>query len=158
MKILSKHILLVFIGCLFFGCKTEYATKDFIISDIPQKPDYSDISSWAAHPQKKEGILNNFYTNKESLKADVFYIYPTLLTSKDDNNWNSDIYNVENKKELKILLSNIKHLLGLAQEKYIHLITDKFTTDPFMNLIPQMVEKRLVWLHTKILNLLLNII
>ena len=39
---------------LFFGCKTEYATKDFIISEIPQKPDYSDISSWAAHPQKKK--------------------------------------------------------------------------------------------------------
>ena len=101
MKILSKHILLIFIACLFFGCKTEYATKDFIISDIPAKPDYSDISSWAAHPQKKEGILNNFYSNKESLKADVFYIYPTLLTNKDDNNWNSDIYNVENKKRVK---------------------------------------------------------
>ena len=101
MRILYKHIFFPLIIFLFLGCKTEYATKDFIISDIPEKPDYSDISSWAAHPQKKEGILNSFYTNKESLKADVFYIYPTLLTSKDDNNWNSDIYNLENKKRVK---------------------------------------------------------
>ena len=73
MKILSKHILLVFIGCLFLVARPNMLQK-ILSSQIPQKPDYSDISGWVL--SKKEGILNNFYTNKESLKADVFYIYP----------------------------------------------------------------------------------
>ena len=101
MKIVFKHILLFLIGILFLGCKTKYATKDFLISEIPKKPNYSNISSWAAHPQKKEGILNDFYTNKENLKADIFYIYPTLLTNKENNNWNSDVTNEINKKRVK---------------------------------------------------------
>ena len=101
MKIVLKHILLFLIGILFLGCKTEYATKDFLVSEIPDKPNYRDISSWAAHPDIEEGILENYYNNKEILKADVFYIYPTLLTSKNNNNWNSDISNLENKRRVK---------------------------------------------------------
>ena len=72
MKIVLKHILLFLIGILFLGCKTEYATKDFLVSEIPEKPNYRDISSWAAHPDIEEGILENYYNNKEILKADVF--------------------------------------------------------------------------------------
>ena len=70
------------------GCKSKYATKDFILSESPSPPDYSNLESWAAHPEKNDTIIDLFYNvSKQSLKADVFYIYPTLLTDKKNNSW-----------------------------------------------------------------------
>ena len=75
------------------GCKTKYATKEFKYSEAPNSPDYSKLNSWAAHPEKNDEIIDKFYnTEKKNLKADVFYIYPTLLTNNKNDSWNSDIY------------------------------------------------------------------
>ena len=74
------------------GCKTKYATKEFKISQIPKAVNYGDLEGWAAHPDKNDSIIDVFYNNKKKdLKADVFYIYPTLLTSKKNDAWNSDV-------------------------------------------------------------------
>lgn len=74
------------------SCKTKYATKEFIYSEAPKSPDYSELNSWAAHPEKNDPIIDAFYnTEKKNLKADVFYIYPTLLTDNKNDSWNSDI-------------------------------------------------------------------
>ena len=75
------------------SCKTKYATKEFKYSEAPKSPNYSELNSWAAHPEKNDTIIDKFYnTEKKNLKADVFYIYPTLLTNNKNDSWNSDIY------------------------------------------------------------------
>ena len=87
--------IIFFLICLtIFSCKTTYMSKPFVESEIPKAPDYSNLNSWIAHPKIKDTILNVFYPeNIENLKADVFYIYPTLITDKKNNSWNADIYN-----------------------------------------------------------------
>ena len=82
-------ILLIF---SLISCKTKYATKEFKYSDAPAVPNYENLESWAAHPNKTDSVIDVFYTTeKENLKADVFYIYPTLLTDNKNDSWNSDI-------------------------------------------------------------------
>jgi len=97
-----NYLFLAVIFIFFSGCKTKYATKDFIFSEVPSKPDYSKLKSWAAHPEKNDSIIDLFYNeDKNSLKADVFYIYPTLLTDKNDSSWNSDLDNEKQKQQVK---------------------------------------------------------
>jgi len=82
-------ILLIF---SLISCKTKYATKEFKYSDAPAVPNYENLESWAAHPSKTDSVIDVFYTTeKENLKADVFYIYPTLLTDDKNDSWNSNI-------------------------------------------------------------------
>ena len=82
-------ILLIF---SLISCKTKYATKEFKYSDAPAAPNYENLESWAAHPSKIDSVIDVFYTTeKENLKADVFYIYPTLLTDDKNDSWNSNI-------------------------------------------------------------------
>ena len=82
-------ILLIF---SLISCKTKYATKEFKYSDAPAVPNYENLESWAAHPSKIDSVIDVFYTTeKENLKADVFYIYPTLLTDDKNDSWNSNI-------------------------------------------------------------------
>ena len=85
-----------------FGCKSKYATKEFLVSEIPKSPDYKELNSWAAHPLKDDSIIDIFYnTKKENLKADVFYIYPTLLTDNNNDSWNSDPENLDQNNTVK---------------------------------------------------------
>ena len=82
-------ILLIF---SLISCKTKYATKEFKYSDTPEVPNYENLESWAAHPSKTDSVIDIFYTTeKKNLKADVFYIYPTLLTDDKNDSWNSNI-------------------------------------------------------------------
>ena len=85
----AAYILLIF---SLISCKTKYATKEFKYSDAPAVPNYENLESWAAHPSKIDSVIDVFYTTeKENLKADVFYIYPTLLTDDKNDSWNSNI-------------------------------------------------------------------
>mgnify|MGYP001307264354 CR=1 FL=1 len=101
--ILIRVKFLIFLLCIsILGCKTKYATKDFIYSEIPLAPDYSKLDSWAAHPEKNDSIIDSFYTkDKKNIRADVFYIYPTLLTDKENNSWNSDINDSKQNQQVK---------------------------------------------------------
>ena len=91
-----KKIYFFFFIFIIFSCKTTYMTKPFVESEIPKEPNYSNLNSWIAHPKIHDTILNNFYPeNIDDLKADVFYIYPTLITDKKNISWNADIYNKE---------------------------------------------------------------
>ena len=89
---LTRIICLLLILTLV-GCKSKYVTKEFKYAEAPKSPDYSKLNSWAAHPDKNDTIIDKFYNDeKKNLKADVFYIYPTLLTNNKNNSWNSDVY------------------------------------------------------------------
>ena len=88
-----KKIFFLFFILTALSCKTVYMTKPFLDSEVPKAPDYSNLNSWIAHPEIQDTILSNFYPeNIDKLKADVFYIYPTLITDKKNNSWNADIY------------------------------------------------------------------
>jgi hypothetical protein len=90
--IMQKYILL-FLVVLFFSCsKKNYP-------GLPEhqlkKPDYSNLNYWAAHPWKKNTsdsvprpLRSSF---KKDSSVDVFFLYPTSLTSKKDGRWNADI-------------------------------------------------------------------
>ncbi len=91
----ALRLIVLLLSLSLLGCKTKYATKEFKVSEIPKGPDYSNLNSWAAHPNKADSIIDVFYnTSKDKLKADVFYIYPTLLTDNKNDSWNSDINDV----------------------------------------------------------------
>ena len=94
----NRHkILLILISFLFLACnKKNYPSSpvyDFHSKD--NRPDYSDLNYWAAHPWKKNNSdsipkpLRRDY--KKDSSADVFFIYPTTLTSSTDQRWNADI-------------------------------------------------------------------
>ncbi len=88
-----KRIIFCLICLTVFSCKTTYMSKPFVESEIPKEPNYANLNSWIAHPEIKDTILNAFYPeNIENLKADVFYIYPTLITDKKNNTWNADVF------------------------------------------------------------------
>ena len=96
-----KNFYLIIILICLSSCKSKYATKEFVFSEAPIKANYGSLDSWAAHPKKNDSVIDVFYNeDKNDLKADIFYIYPTLLTDKNDNSWNSDIYNENQKKQV----------------------------------------------------------
>ena len=98
---LFRLISLLF-SITIFSCKTTYVSKDFRIADAPASPDYSDLENWAAHPKKNDSLIDIFYTtDKKNLKADVFYIYPTLLTDNKNDSWNADVFDIKQKSTVR---------------------------------------------------------
>jgi len=77
--------------------------KDFKPSD---PPDYTKTISWAVHPNGDLSIFDDFNQKKQNLPVDVFFIYPTLLTDRNDTSWNADIYDSETRKY--VLGSSVK--------------------------------------------------
>ena len=104
-KYKSYFLLLTNAACvlLFSGilCICSCSKKNFSylpayqFKSIDKKPDYGDLSYWAAHPWKKDPAdsvpkpLRADYLQDSS--ADVFFIHPTTLTNKNDARWNADI-------------------------------------------------------------------
>ena len=93
----GRIFLLILISFSFFSCsKKNFSTvSQYQFHSADKKPDYSTLDYWAAHPWKKNSSdsvpkpLRATY-KKDSL-ADVFFIYPTTLTSAKDTRWNADI-------------------------------------------------------------------
>ena len=77
-------------------------------SSHPDAPDYSNINSWAAHPNI-DGCQfyvpdNTFTVNKSMNDVDVFYIHPTGCFEKK---WNSNMSkNHSTYERTEIMLSN----------------------------------------------------
>ena len=73
------------------GCKANYTrvTDTYSKSKAPLAPNYQQEENWAILPSKYTKELKGFLTDSiENLKADVFYIYPTLVTDMKDIRWN----------------------------------------------------------------------
>ena len=85
---LSLFLVLIFL----VGCKSSYQVTSFEKKNIPPKPNYGDKSSWAILPTKYPVSLQKYVTTRvQDLKADVFYVYPTLLMDTKDLRWNAPI-------------------------------------------------------------------
>lgn len=87
-NLLKVYVLLWFVT----GCKISYNTYDFDKSPEIVKPDYSDKDSWAVLPENIPDEISIFNIDENKKEADVFYIYPTLIDSKNQREWNSDIW------------------------------------------------------------------
>ena len=82
----------LFLTIIFTGCKSAYQVVDFNSNNVPSAPVYSSESSWAVLPNTYAESLQKFSSeNIKSLKADVFYVYPTLLLDRKDVRWNTPI-------------------------------------------------------------------
>jgi hypothetical protein len=62
--------------------------------------DYSNITNWAALPQKRDNADlipgNNGTDRQEESEVDIFFVYPTSYTNKmKDGKWNADIDDIE---------------------------------------------------------------
>ena len=88
-NLLKIYVLLWFVT----GCKISYNTYDFDKSPEIVKPNYSDKDSWAVLPENIPDEISIFNIDENKKEADVFYIYPTLIDSKNQREWNSDIWN-----------------------------------------------------------------
>ena len=87
-----KSFILFFVGILLLSCSSVYKTSEFSLSSSPTEPDYKNQENWAVLPSLWNQSLEEIVGKPEEKKADVFYIYPTLLTDKKDDSWNADIY------------------------------------------------------------------
>ncbi|MEI8058853.1 MAG: DUF3089 domain-containing protein, partial [Ferruginibacter sp.] len=93
--IISFLFVIVFIFNSSCSKKNYSAAPEYRFTSIDKKPDYSNLNYWAAHPCKKHPSdsvpmpLLKSYLRVSSV--DVFFIYPTTLTSKKDTIWNADI-------------------------------------------------------------------
>jgi len=102
----QKHFFYKIIGiCCFIvvvSCKSSFVTKPFVTVDNPTAPNYENNESWAILPSKYPNKLKEFLTDSiDNLKADVFYVYPTLITNKKDIRWNVSILDsIQNAKVL----------------------------------------------------------
>lgn len=89
--------LLIIITVFFVGCSPSYTkfVSNYSFNTAIQSPDYTDLNYWAAHPYKKDPSdsipkpLQKEY--KYDSSVDVFFLYPTSLTSKSDTSWNAGI-------------------------------------------------------------------
>lgn len=73
---------------LLVSCKSGYITKPFVSEDNPPIPNYYNDDNWAVLPSKYGEGLKKLSDTINYLDADVFYVYPTLITSKKDIRWN----------------------------------------------------------------------
>lgn len=87
---MKKYIILFLIVAAFGSCKTAYTGLSFDQTPIPKPPNYADKKNWAVlpgfYPQNLEALTGP-YIEKE---VDVFFVYPTLLTDKNNPAWNAD--------------------------------------------------------------------
>jgi hypothetical protein len=69
-------------------------------------PDYSITENWAVLPDNYPDFLYDFSTPNINDSVDVFYCYPTLITSKKDKRWNVPIE--DSVQQEKVLKSAVK--------------------------------------------------
>ncbi len=91
-------LLILFVIFQFTSCKTYGPSATYSSPEVLEI-DYSNLNHWAAHPDKRDNadkIPGSDRTASSNLKADVFFIHPTIYRSKGKNlPWNPSISNKE---------------------------------------------------------------
>ena len=117
-----KNIYLPFLLLMLFsGCKSTFVIPSFDSSDVPPIPNYNLESSWAVLPSKYTEEFKEFASSQlDTLEADVFYVYPTLNTDKEDPRWNAPINDLEqNDKVLNKAVLYQASALALLGKVYV---------------------------------------
>ena len=82
--------LVLFISIfLLQSCSKRYLSSVYQPISIPL--DYTDLRNWAVHPQKTPSQLDFVKLDNDPYDVDVFYIHPTITTSKKNSAWNGDV-------------------------------------------------------------------
>ena len=99
-----KHLLILVLLIAISSCKPVYQTQTFKINQVPEAPNYKLEKNWAVLPWTYSEELQKLSSQEQdTLIADVFYVYPTLLLNKKDTRWNASINDsVQNKKVLDL--------------------------------------------------------
>ncbi len=91
------NISILLFVCLFGGaCADKYAMykPNYPFKSTDNKPDYSNLDYWAAHPWKKDpsDSIPADLSGLTDSTADVFFMHPTTFTVKmKEQKWNADI-------------------------------------------------------------------
>ena len=103
-----KKIIFILIAVSFLmNCKSVYTVTEFQQKGIPTAPNYENEINWAVLPKTySEGLKELASKETDTLKADVFYVYPTLNTEEEDVRWNVPIMDIaqQNKVLNKVVL------------------------------------------------------
>ncbi|WP_338408637.1 DUF3089 domain-containing protein [uncultured Flavobacterium sp.] len=96
----NKILLLLFVGFLFTGCKSQ-KNKNSITTSTEKNSaisntllgviDYSHAENWAVLPGNYPASLKDYPVQNPQDSIDVFYVYPTLIISDKDERWNVPI-------------------------------------------------------------------
>jgi hypothetical protein len=86
---MATGLLTLLVACNF----TKTPKKAFSENHCPVQPDYSQLESWAAHPDKVDPAdktpVPNLVDGQAGSAVDIFFLHPTThLASKD---WNADV-------------------------------------------------------------------
>ncbi len=84
-----RILSLIFVGFLLTGCKVQntiYSPKTLL--SFSEAIDYSLAKNWAVLPGKYPENMKNYQVQNPQDSIDVFYVYPTLIVSKNDKRWN----------------------------------------------------------------------
>ena len=99
-RLYLKSSVLFFLGVLFMSCSTIYKTSEFSLDNSPLAPDYGKEENWAVLPHLWNSSLEEIVGTSKKKNADVFYVYPTLLTDKNDPSWNADIKDISIRRDI----------------------------------------------------------
>lgn len=89
-----KHqiLCLSFVAFLFWGCKVQNSISSSTLPNaFATDVDYSLSNNWAVLPGNYPPNLKEYSIQNPHDSIDVFYVYPTLLSSKKDKRWNVSI-------------------------------------------------------------------
>ena len=96
---IQPFLIFLFISFLLGGCKLSYQTASFL--PIKHEIDYAALKHLAVYAGiSSEG--NEIGAAFDAASADVFYVYPTLLTDKKDINWNAAIDDAKVNADVKM--------------------------------------------------------
>ena len=103
---MTRNYLFVLGLLLFSSCKPLYNTAAFEETIIPNPPNYADERYWAVLPGSYPDDLKQITGEFVEKEADVFFVYPTLLTDKKDPSWNADVARADVRE--KVLSQSVK--------------------------------------------------
>lgn len=84
--------LVLFISIfLLQSCSKRYLSS--VYQPVSTSLDYTDLDNWAVHPQNTPSQLDFVKTEDNPYDVDIFYIHPTITTSRKDPVWNGNVNN-----------------------------------------------------------------
>ncbi len=99
---MKKIVILISFFIVFIACNAARNRVDYKVPANRTAPNYDLEKNWAVLPNKYTKDFNEFASKKQdTLKADVFYVYPTLNSEKKDLRWNVPIE--DKKQQAKVL-------------------------------------------------------
>ena len=99
---MNKIGILIFFSTFLLSCKSTYVIPSYSEFTKPLAPDYNKEENWAVLPNTYTKELKQFSSTQiDTLQADIFYVYPTLNTEKEDLRWNVPI--ADKKQQQKVV-------------------------------------------------------